>query len=90
MMKLTMDADKIMTDSGGLQKEAYFLNKQCITLRTETEWVETLHDQWNIITGSNPSSIEKAARGPLPHAPRRNDFGDGNAAKKILEKLTSF
>jgi UDP-GlcNAc3NAcA epimerase len=90
MMKLTMDADKIMTDSGGLQKEAYFLNKQCITLRTETEWVETLHDQWNIITGSDPFSIEKAANGPLPVAPRRNDFGDGNAAKIILEKLTSF
>jgi UDP-N-acetylglucosamine 2-epimerase len=90
MMKLTMDADKIMTDSGGLQKEAYFLNKQCITLRTETEWVETLHDQWNIITGSDPNNIEKAANGPLPVAPRRNDFGDGNAAKIILEKLTSF
>ncbi|MCX6276808.1 MAG: UDP-N-acetylglucosamine 2-epimerase (non-hydrolyzing) [Bacteroidetes bacterium] len=90
MMKLIMDAAKVLTDSGGLQKEAYFLNKQCITLRTETEWVETLHDHWNIIAGSDPESIEKAANSPLPVASRHAGFGDGASAEKILEKLISF
>jgi UDP-GlcNAc3NAcA epimerase len=90
MMKLTMDATRVLTDSGGLQKEAYFLNKQCITLRTETEWVETLHDQWNIITGSDPESIEKAVGSKLPTAPRQSGFGNGKSAEIILENLLLF
>lgn len=90
MMKLTMDATKVMTDSGGLQKEAYFLKKQCITLRTETEWIETLHDQWNIITGSDPELIEKAAGSDLPQASQRAGFGDGRSAEIIREKLLLF
>jgi UDP-N-acetylglucosamine 2-epimerase len=90
MMKLTMDSVKVLTDSGGLQKEAYFLNKQCITLRTETEWVETLHDQWNIITASDSSRIESAAKSPLPVAPRQYGFGDGHSVNKILDALVSF
>ncbi|MEI6435527.1 MAG: UDP-N-acetylglucosamine 2-epimerase (non-hydrolyzing) [Bacteroidota bacterium] len=90
MMKLIMDAAKVLTDSGGLQKEAYFLNKQCITLRTETEWIETLHDRWNIIAGSDPERIETAVNSPLPVAPRHTGFGDGASAEKILEKLISF
>ena len=90
MIKLTMDAKKVLTDSGGLQKEAYFLNKQCITLRTETEWVETLHDHWNIITGCNPENIETAVNSPVPLAARHTGFGDGKSAEKILEKLISF
>ncbi|MFZ4520985.1 MAG: non-hydrolyzing UDP-N-acetylglucosamine 2-epimerase [Bacteroidales bacterium] len=90
MMKLTMDATRVLTDSGGLQKEAYFMQKQCITLRTETEWVETLHDRWNIITGSNPEMIERAAASALPEAPQENAFGLGNSADVILEKLLLF
>ncbi len=90
MMKLTMDSTKVLTDSGGLQKEAYFLKKQCITLRTETEWIETLHDQWNIITGSDPVLIEKAANTGLPAAPQRPGFGNGKAAEIITGKLRLF
>ena len=90
MMKLTMDATKVLTDSGGLQKEAYFLRKQCITLRTETEWVETLHDDWNVITGSDPGLIEKAAISELPTAPQNAAFGNGKSAGIILEKLLLF
>jgi UDP-GlcNAc3NAcA epimerase len=90
MMKLTMDAIKVLTDSGGLQKEAYFLQKQCITLRTETEWVETLHDGWNTIAGSNPEMIEKAAGTDLPSAPQQSAFGNGKSAEIILEKLLLF
>ena len=90
MLKLTMDAEKVMTDSGGLQKEAYFLGKPCITLRTETEWVETLHDGWNIITGCDPEMITKAVEKPVPSTPGQPFFGDGNAACLILEKLLAF
>jgi UDP-GlcNAc3NAcA epimerase len=90
MMKLTMDATKVLTDSGGLQKEAYFLQKQCVTMRTETEWIETLHDDWNIITGSAPELIEKAAGSPHPTAPLQQGFGNGKSAEIILEKLLRF
>ncbi len=89
MLKLTIDSLKVLTDSGGLQKEAYFLGKQCITLRTETEWIETLHNHWNIITGSDPDRIVEAALLPTPSASRQNGFGDGHAAGNILKKLLS-
>jgi len=89
MLKLTIDSLKVLTDSGGLQKEAYFLGKQCITLRTETEWIETLHNHWNIITGSDPDRIVEAALLPTPTASRQNGFGDGHATGNILKKLLS-
>ena len=90
MMKLTLEASKVLTDSGGLQKEAYFLGKQCITLRTETEWVETLHDRWNILTGSDPILIEKAVGSAPPSTPAKSAFGNGKSAELILEKLLLF
>ena len=87
MLWLTMHALKVLTDSGGLQKEAYFLDRQCITMRTETEWVETLHDNWNIVTGPDPDKILQAVRSALPTAPRRQDFGTGKSAEIIAETL---
>lgn len=87
MLHLTMHADRILTDSGGLQKEAYFLGRPCITLRNETEWTETLHDDWNIITGSDPDKIISAASRPFPAHNRTSFFGDGNAAEKIRTLL---
>jgi len=89
MLNLTIGASKVLTDSGGLQKEAYFLGKPCVTLRTETEWSETLHDHWNIIAGSDPGRIVEAVLLPEPSAPRQHGFGDGHAAGKILKKLLS-
>ena len=87
MLKLIMDSTKVLTDSGGLQKEAYFLGKQCITLRTETEWIETVHDGWNTITGTDKEQILAAIRSPLPSAPRKNEFGDGKATEIIVNNL---
>ena len=87
MLWLTMHADKVLTDSGGLQKEAYFLGRQCITMRTETEWVETLHDNWNIVTGPDPVKILEAVLSEKPHAHQRKDFGTGKSATVIAETL---
>jgi len=89
MLYLTMHAGKVLTDSGGLQKEAYFLGKQCITLRTETEWVETLHDNWNTITGTDPDKIVEAIRSAAPSSSQHLSFGNGKAAEAIVEKLKS-
>lgn len=87
MLGLEMNADKIVTDSGGVQKEAYFLEKSCITMRTETEWVETVADQWNVIVGSEPEKICTAIKAFVPQGARSNAFGDGTAAEKICSFL---
>ena len=87
MLKLIIDSFKVITDSGGLQKEAYFLAKPCITVRTETEWVETLHDGWNIVTGPVPSLIAQAFEQPLPSSERNHAFGNGNAAGITIDFL---
>jgi UDP-GlcNAc3NAcA epimerase len=82
-----MNAEKVLTDSGGLQKEAYFMKVPCITLRTETEWVETVHDGWNTITGTDQTKILNAISLPYPKAPLNDSFGQGNAAKVIIDRL---
>ncbi len=89
MIRLTMQAEKVLTDSGGLQKEAFFHGVPCITLRTETEWIETLQDGWNIVTGTDPEKIIQACRLPKPKKSRKNLFGEGDAAVKIANKLSS-
>lgn len=86
-LMLETNASKIITDSGGVQKEAYFLGKPCITLRGETEWVETVEDGWNILVGSNREKIKEEIQNFAPNQAQKNHFGDGKASQKIVKIL---
>ena len=86
MITLLNNCHKVLTDSGGLQKEAFFLKKPCITLREETEWIETLEDNWNFIVGTDRTKIiEKVAVSNF--GVQKDFFGNGKAAEKIVEWL---
>ena len=85
---LQKNAKKILTDSGGIQKEAYCLNVPCITLRENTEWIETVEDGWNILVGSDKEKIVSAVNSFEPSESQRNIFGDGNASSKIIEIIS--
>lgn len=82
MIRLMGSAKKILTDSGGIQKEAYMLGVPCVTLRENTEWVETLHDGWNVLVGSDEEKILAAIKAPRPTLPQRDLYPTG-ASKKI-------
>lgn len=86
-LKLESEAEAILTDSGGIQKEAYLLRVPCITLREETEWVETIEDGWNTLVGTDTDLIVKMTREFRPTADRRPLFGDGTASQKIVKVL---
>lgn len=90
MIMLEKNSKKIVTDSGGVQKEAFFFNKPCITLRDETEWVETVNNGWNILVGANESKILNAIQNFSPTNDRENYYGDGDAAHKIVSKLRGW
>lgn len=79
----------ILTDSGGVQKEAYFAKKYCITLREETEWVELLHRGYNHLVGHDPVSIVTTVQNLLDMPPLFNDdlYGDGHTARTIVQRL---
>ena len=87
MLMLEQHADCILTDSGGIQKEAYLLGVRCITLREETEWVETVTAGWNCLTGADSSKIIQAFDDFHPHNERPQIYGDGHAADKIIDIL---
>jgi UDP-GlcNAc3NAcA epimerase len=89
-LMLQMNADKILTDSGGIQKEAYLFKKPCITLRENTEWVETVEDGWNILVGVNIKMIKEAIQDFEPQGVQHELFGDGKSAYNIVEKLRDF
>lgn len=84
MVMLESNSKKIVSDSGGVQKEAFFLDVPCITLRDETEWVETVENGWNILVGANKNKIKDAILEFSPSREKINSFGDGKAANKIV------
>lgn len=88
MLMLTKNAVKVLTDSGGVQKEAYFLQRPCITLRNETEWIETLENGWNYIVGIDTELILEKVK-ETRTGNQRKYFGDGNASGKIIEAMVN-
>jgi len=90
MLMLEANAKMILTDSGGVQKEAFFVKVPCVTLRTETEWVETVEVGWNYVSGVDPQRIvEAVSKRVWPEKQISQPFGDGQAAKKIVETLAA-
>jgi UDP-N-acetylglucosamine 2-epimerase len=87
---LEKNAKKILTDSGGVQKEAYFLKIPCITLRENTEWTETIDDGWNILVGANKKKILDAMNNFKPNGKQENHFGKGDASRKIVNVLEEY
>ena len=97
MIELEASAACVVTDSGGVQKEAFFFRKPCVTLRESTEWVETLRNGWNQLVGSDTEAIVRAIDATLsfparagkggPGADIEEPYGDGHAGEAILERL---
>ena len=86
--RLEMSAKVILTDSGGMQKEAFFHEVPCITLRDETEWVETVQSGWNQVVGTSTTKIMECFEKIQIQEEKFDFYGDGNAASKIIDHLT--
>lgn len=87
MIALQLHARSVLTDSGGMQKEAYVLAVPCVTLRGETEWTETLEDGWNVLAGNDEVQIARAAVRPKPRTRPKDHYGDGSTAARIADAL---
>ncbi|MDM5315056.1 UDP-N-acetylglucosamine 2-epimerase (non-hydrolyzing) [Fictibacillus sp. b24] len=86
MLTLENHAKKILTDSGGVQKEAYFMQVPCVTLREQTEWVETLESEANILVGTDVEAILEATRKEV-NPTYKEVFGDAKASEKIVQAI---
>jgi UDP-N-acetylglucosamine 2-epimerase len=88
---LVASAKLVLTDSGGLQKEAFFHRVPCVTLRDRTEWVETVEAGWNVLAGNRTQAILDAVKSlldaPLPELASEGPYGEGRAAEAIVQRL---
>ena len=86
---LIKHAQKVITDSGGLQKEAYIAGKPCITLRPETEWVETVETGWNVLMDINDAELVEKIVAFEPTGERPDLYGK-NVAERMVRELIDF
>ncbi len=93
MLKLEKNALAILTDSGGIQKEAYWFKVPCITFRKETEWGETVRSGWNVLVGTETRRIVKGVNSlsrRKSSPTRKGTFGDGRASQRVVQTLAAF
>jgi UDP-GlcNAc3NAcA epimerase len=92
MLALLKNCKMVMTDSGGLQKEAYFFQKFCVTLRDQTEWIELVESGANALAGASKDSIITQVEKNLNQTINTQEglYGDGHAAHKIVSELSQF
>ncbi|WP_435361976.1 non-hydrolyzing UDP-N-acetylglucosamine 2-epimerase [Haloarchaeobius sp. DFWS5] len=87
-LRLLLGAERVATDSGGVQKEAFYLDTPCVTMREKTEWVETVECGWNVLTGAGEADIGVALRQSFDTETKPELYGDGTASERIAEALT--
>jgi UDP-N-acetylglucosamine 2-epimerase len=90
MLALEKHARRILTDSGGVQKEAFYLGVPCVTLRETTEWPETIELGANQTAGASPQRIRAAILADHNASKPSNPYGDGKSAEKIVRELQNF
>jgi UDP-GlcNAc3NAcA epimerase len=88
-LELTRNSRAVLTDSGGVQKEAYLLGVLCVTLRDTTEWVETVETGWNVLVGLDPAAALAALERDRPET-RPELYGGGHAADRVAEVLSAY
>jgi UDP-N-acetylglucosamine 2-epimerase (non-hydrolysing)/UDP-GlcNAc3NAcA epimerase len=89
-LELARNARAVLTDSGGVQKEAYLLGTPCVTLRDTTEWVETVEAGWNVLVDLDADAALRALERPVPTGERPDLYGGGNAGVRICDVLDSY
>jgi len=89
-LELTKHARAVLTDSGGVQKEAYLLGTPCVTLRNTTEWVETVELGWNVLVDLDVDAALAALERPVPSGERPELYGGGHAAERICDVLAAY
>ena len=91
ILRLESEAEVIITDSGGMQKEAYFLGVPCVTMREDTEWSETVTSGWNVLAGSSfdriTQEVNKILNGEVISNYETNVFGNANSGEKIIQEI---
>jgi UDP-GlcNAc3NAcA epimerase len=89
-LKLARHARAILTDSGGVQKEAYLLGVPCVTLRDTTEWVETVEAGWNVLVDLDRDAALAALQRPVPAGERPALYGGGHAAERVRDVVAAY